>query len=252
MSNLREDTSEELSKFKDYFDNTFDAEKVEKASDEEKDKIVNSFVDASNNSSIKTDKEFKDQCKSAMTAAGIEDQIEKGNTNNDEALKKFMKSEEELKEGLIFGDDFMNFNDVTTMNMDTDLDDDTEEADVITGYYCNPVECSCGEEVPEEDEEAKYVIDGIRNITDKEIEAKLDDYESKGGDYSNDVIVIEIAESYNMKGRTILAECRGDIPRAICVIAEREKNRRIEMYCDSAELDSKKYLSHKYVNNKLN
>lgn len=103
------DWEEQLNKFKSYYDDTFDAEKVEKANDAVKDKIVDSYIStaASDNTNVAQHKdEFKKDALQKMSTAAAQEQIDKGNTTVDNEIEKLKKDQSSsgLEESLFSND----------------------------------------------------------------------------------------------------------------------------------------------------
>ena len=95
--------ADSLKQFSDYYQNTFDTEKVEKANDDVKEKIINQYADNSDDSAVKANKEafIKDALTTMNTAAAAE-QIEAGNSTVDVEIEKLKKEQDdgELQESL--------------------------------------------------------------------------------------------------------------------------------------------------------
>lgn len=95
--------ADSLKQFSDYYQNTFDTEKVEKANDDVKEKIINQYADNSEDSAVKANKEafIKDALTTMNTAAAAE-QIEAGNSTVDVEIEKLKKEQDdgELQESL--------------------------------------------------------------------------------------------------------------------------------------------------------
>ncbi len=95
--------ADSLKQFSDYYQNTFDTEKVEKANDDVKEKIINQYADNSEDSAVKANKEafIKDALTTMNTAAAAE-QIESGNSTVDVEIEKLKKEQDdgELQESL--------------------------------------------------------------------------------------------------------------------------------------------------------
>ncbi len=95
--------ADSLKQFSDYYQNTFDTEKVEKANDDVKEKIINQYADNSDDSAVKSNKEafIKDALTTMNTAAAAE-QIEAGNSTVDVEIEKLKKEQDdgELQESL--------------------------------------------------------------------------------------------------------------------------------------------------------
>ena len=95
--------ADSLKQFSDYYQNTFDTEKVEKANDNVKEKIINQYADNSDDSAVKANKEafIKDALTTMNTAAAAE-QIEAGNSTVDVEIEKLKKEQDdgELQESL--------------------------------------------------------------------------------------------------------------------------------------------------------
>lgn len=92
-----------LQQFSDYYNSTFDTEKVEKANDNVKEKIVNQYVDTSDDSSVKSNKDaFIKDALNSMSIKAAEQQIENGNSTVDTEIEKLKKEAEkgELEESL--------------------------------------------------------------------------------------------------------------------------------------------------------
>lgn len=95
--------SDALQQFSDYYNDTFDTEKVEKAGDTVKEKIINQYADTSEDSSVKTNKEaFVKDALDAMNSKAAEQQIEAGNSTVDMEIEKLKKDADdgELEESL--------------------------------------------------------------------------------------------------------------------------------------------------------
>ena len=88
--------ADSLKQFADYYQNTFDTEKVEKASDDVKEKIINQYADNSDDSAVKANKNafIKDALTSMNTAAAAE-QIEAGNSTVDVEIEKLKKEQDD-------------------------------------------------------------------------------------------------------------------------------------------------------------
>lgn len=95
--------ADSLKQFSDYYQNTFDTEKVEKANDDVKEKIINQYADNSDDSAVKANKDafIKDALTTMNTAAAAE-QIEAGNSTVDVEIEKLKKEQDdgELQESL--------------------------------------------------------------------------------------------------------------------------------------------------------
>lgn len=95
--------ADSLKQFSDYYQNTFDTEKVEKANDDVKEKIIAQYADNSDDSAVKSNKEafIKDALTTMNTAAAAE-QIEAGNSTVDVEIEKLKKEQDdgELNESL--------------------------------------------------------------------------------------------------------------------------------------------------------
>ena len=95
--------ADSLKQFSDYYQNTFDTEKVEKANDDVKEKIIAQYADNSDDSAVKSNKEafIKDALTTMNTAAAAE-QIEAGNSTVDVEIEKLKKEQDdgELQESL--------------------------------------------------------------------------------------------------------------------------------------------------------
>lgn len=95
--------ADSLKQFSDYYQNTFDTEKVEKANDDVKEKIIAQYADNSDDSAVKANKEafIKDALTTMNTAAAAE-QIEAGNSTVDVEIEKLKKEQDdgELQESL--------------------------------------------------------------------------------------------------------------------------------------------------------
>ena len=84
--------NQELQKFTDYYDNAFDSDKVSKAADDIKDKIVKQYSDASDSNVVRTNKDnFDKDCLGVINKAQAEAQINAGNTTPDAAIEKLKK-----------------------------------------------------------------------------------------------------------------------------------------------------------------
>ena len=95
--------ADSLKQFADYFQNTFDTEKVDKANDAVKKKIVDQYANNTDDASVKVNKDafIKDALASINTAAAAK-QIEKGNSTVDVEIEKLKKEQDngELQESL--------------------------------------------------------------------------------------------------------------------------------------------------------
>lgn len=103
------DWEEQLNKFKSYYDDTFDTEKVEKANDAVKDKIVDEYINtaAADDTNIAQNKdEFKKDALQKMSIAAAQEQIDKGNSTVDNEIEKLKKeqSDDSLEESLFSND----------------------------------------------------------------------------------------------------------------------------------------------------
>lgn len=93
--------SDALQKFSNYYNDTFDTDKVEKAGDSVKEKIINQYADTSDDSAVKTNKEaFVKDALNSMSAKAAEQRIENGNSTVDMEIEKLKKeqSDGELEE----------------------------------------------------------------------------------------------------------------------------------------------------------
>lgn len=86
------DWAEELQKFGDYYQNTFDTEKVEKANDDVKGKIIDEFSAASDDNNVKNHAEdFKKDAMSIINQKTSEDKIANGTSTVDNEIEKLKK-----------------------------------------------------------------------------------------------------------------------------------------------------------------
>lgn len=95
--------ADSLKQFSDYYQNTFDTEKVEKANDDVKEKIIAQYADNSDDSAVKSNKEaFIKDALTTMNTAAAEEQIEAGNSTVDVEIEKLKKEQDdgELQESL--------------------------------------------------------------------------------------------------------------------------------------------------------
>jgi hypothetical protein len=95
--------ADSLKQFSDYYQNTFDTEKVEKANDDVKEKIIAQYADNSDDSAVKSNKEaFIKDALTTMNTAAAEKQIEAGNSTVDVEIEKLKKEQDdgELQESL--------------------------------------------------------------------------------------------------------------------------------------------------------
>ena len=95
--------ADSLKQFSDYYQNTFDTEKVEKANDDVKEKIINQYADNSDDSAVKANKEaFIKDALTTMNTAAADEQIEAGNSTVDVEIEKLKKEQDdgELQESL--------------------------------------------------------------------------------------------------------------------------------------------------------
>ena len=84
-----------LNKFSDYYNQTFDVEKVEKANDNVKEKIVDQYIDSSDDPSVKNNKDaFKKDALNSMSVISAEEKIEKGVSTVDSEIEKLKKENE--------------------------------------------------------------------------------------------------------------------------------------------------------------
>ena len=83
-----------LQQFSDYYKNTFDTEKVEKANDQVKEKIIGEFADNSDDSAVKANKNaFVQDALTQMNTAAAQEQIDKGNSTVDLEIEKLKKNQ---------------------------------------------------------------------------------------------------------------------------------------------------------------
>ena len=95
--------ADSLKQFSDYYQNTFDTEKVEKANDDVKEKIIAQYADNSDDSAVKSNKEtFIKDALTTMNTAAAEERIEAGNSTVDVEIEKLKKEQDdgELNESL--------------------------------------------------------------------------------------------------------------------------------------------------------
>jgi len=95
--------ADSLKQFSDYYQNTFDTEKVEKANDDVKEKIIAQYADNSDDSAVKSNKEaFIKDALTTMNTAAAEERIEAGNSTADVEIEKLKKEQDdgELNESL--------------------------------------------------------------------------------------------------------------------------------------------------------
>lgn len=95
--------ADSLKQFSDYYQNTFDTEKVEKANDDVKEKIINQYADNSDDSAVKANKEaFIKDALTTMNTADAAEQIDAGNSTVDVEIEKLKKEQDdgELQESL--------------------------------------------------------------------------------------------------------------------------------------------------------
>ena len=87
-----QDFADQAKKFNDYFTTTFDSDKVSKADDKVKDKIINQYIDSSDDNVIRTAKdEFAKTCKDQINGKLAQDKIDAGNSTPDLEIEKLKK-----------------------------------------------------------------------------------------------------------------------------------------------------------------
>lgn len=91
-----DDYRNSLNKFSDYYNDTFDTDKVEKADNKVKEKIIDQYVDTTDDSSVKQNKDaFKKDALSAMNTSAAQKQIDAGNSTVDIEIEKLKKDAED-------------------------------------------------------------------------------------------------------------------------------------------------------------
>lgn len=89
--------AEELKKFGDYYNGTFDTEAVDNAPENVKDKIVKQFADSSQSSLVKQHGEdFAKEAKAIISQKGAAERVEAGSSSVDQEIEKLKKQEESL------------------------------------------------------------------------------------------------------------------------------------------------------------
>ena len=90
------DLQAELEKFSTYFNNEYDSEKVKAAGEDVKTKIVDTYINSSENEELKGSKdEFTKAALENMDVTEAEKQIENGTSTADAELEKLKKPEDE-------------------------------------------------------------------------------------------------------------------------------------------------------------
>ena len=86
---------DDLNKFSDYYKNTFDTEKVEKADDKVKEKIINQYIDTADSSVKANSKAFSKDALTMMNTSAAQEQIDAGNSTVDVEIEKLKKDAED-------------------------------------------------------------------------------------------------------------------------------------------------------------
>lgn len=122
------DWSEELQKFGDYYQNTFDTDKVEKANDKVKDKIIDEYAAASDDNNIKNNAEdFKKDALAVINQKASEDKIAAGTSTVDNEIEQLKK--DSIEESLF-----------SNKKIQTSILKEAEIAPAEAADYTNPID----------------------------------------------------------------------------------------------------------------
>lgn len=249
----------ELDKFSNHYDNEYDVEKVKAGGDAVKEKIVDTYINSSDNPNLKSSKdEFKKAAIDSINNKEVEKQIEKGNSTVDAELEKFKKPEDErnstikesqknlnnLFESIYSYEDALNSNDALiddiddyTFDYDYNEDDDcTSNKSFGDGQVTVPFEYSKNEDGSIDlNVDLSNVINEIDSLVDDEFEKELDNYELNGGAYGDAGIVNTIASKFDLDGEKVFNECKHSVPDSILKLAEQVKAKYIREYAKNME-----------------
>lgn len=252
------DWEEQLQKFTDYYNNTFDTEKVSKANDNVKDKIIDEYIGSADDVNVSQHADdFKKDAISRMNQAAAQDQIDKGNTTVDQEIEKLKKendSDNELNESYFSNTDIQSAiirEDKENMirvqeNKLVDQAYDTCEEMVESGAseeeIVDYLVCELGMEQEDAKEMAACVSDSriiawesvkgpseyekISEEVDNEFEKALTELNSIDNLVTKHIVEI-LAEKFNADGKKALEET-DNIPDAVLNLVEQVKQARLK------------------------
>lgn len=248
------DLQAELEKFSTYFNNEYDSEKVKAAGEDVKTKIVDTYINSSENEELKGSKdEFTKAALENMDVAEAEKQIENGTSTADAELEKLKKPEDErgasmeensfinankkLYEDIYSFEDALNdcdhvIDDMDDYTCDYDYDEESfgEGQATVSFEYKKEADGSINVDI-----DLSNVISEIDHLVDDEFEKELDNYEANGGAYGDFGIVNTIADKFGLDGETVFNECNKSVPDSILKLAEQVKAIRVREYVKNME-----------------
>lgn len=253
------DWEEQLQKFTDYYNNTFDTEKVSKANDNVKDKIIDEYIGSADdvNVSQHTD-DFKKDAISRMNQAAAQDQIDKGNTTVDQEIEKLKKennSDNELNESYFSNTDIQSaiiredkentkrVQENKLVDQAYDTCEEMAESGATEEEIVDYLVCDLGMELEDAKEMAACVSDSrvltwentkepskyekISEEVDNEFEKALTELNSIDNLVTKHIVEI-LAEKFNADGKKALEET-DNVPDAVLNLAEQVKQARLKI-----------------------
>lgn len=253
------DWEEQLQKFTDYYNNTFDTEKVSKANDNVKDKIIDEYIGSTDDVNVSQHAEdFKKDAVSRMNQAAAQDQIDKGNTTVDQEIEKLKKendSDNELNESYFNNTDIQSaiiredkgnmarVQENKLVDQAYDACEEMVESGASEEEIVDYLVCELGMEQEDAKEMAACVSDSriiawesvkgpseyekISEEVDNEFEKALTELDSIDNLVTKHIVEI-LAEKFDADGKKALEET-DNIPDAVLNLAEQVKQARLKI-----------------------